>query len=148
MVFSTERSGRRSGSSSIDRNRRSESSSRVMKVAHASLVLIGSDPGAARCLVRGAGHRAGTGAPPTRFEFAETHMGSEFKVVLYTADESIARSASRAAFARIAALDAILSDYQPDSELMRLCAGPAGPRSPVSADLFDVLERSRSMYER
>ena len=56
-------------------------------------------------------------------------MGSEFKIVLYTPDEATASSASRAAFERIAALDATLSDYQPESELMRLCdraGGPAG----------------------
>jgi thiamine biosynthesis lipoprotein len=88
------------------------------------------------------------GPKPQRFEFAETHMGSEFKIVLYTLDESIARRASRAAFERIAALDATLSDYQPDSELMRLCGQAGGPPVAVSADLFDVLERSRAMFER
>ena len=30
-----------------------------------------------------------------RFEFAETHMGSEFKIVLYSPDEATARRASR-----------------------------------------------------
>jgi thiamine biosynthesis lipoprotein len=84
----------------------------------------------------------------TRFEFAETHMGSEFKLVLYSNDEASARSASRLAFARIAALDATLSDYQPESELMRLCDKAGGPPVPVSQDLFDVLERSLQMYER
>jgi FAD:protein FMN transferase len=96
------------------------------------------------CLALG----AGPGARPSRHESAETHMGSEFKIVLYTADASLARSASRAAFARIAALDAALSDYRPESELMRLCARAGGPPVPVSADLFDVLARSRAMYER
>jgi thiamine biosynthesis lipoprotein len=84
----------------------------------------------------------------SRFEFAETHMGSQFKLILYSADESTARRASRAAFARIAALDATLSDYQPESELMRLCARAGGPPVPVSKDMFDVLDRSRAMYER
>ena len=88
------------------------------------------------------------GARPARFEFAETHMGSEFKIVLYTADGSIARSASREAFARIAALDATLSDYQPESELMRLCDRAGQGPVAVSADLFDVLDRSRRMFER
>ena len=87
-------------------------------------------------------------ARATRFEFAETHMGSEFKIVLYSTDEATARRASRAAFERIAALDAILSDYHPESELMRLCDQAGGPPVAVSADLFDVLEQSRSMYER
>ena len=66
-------------------------------------------------------------------------MGSAFKIVLYTADEATARRASRAAFERIAALDAILSDYEPESELMRLCDRAGGPPVAVSDDLFDVL---------
>jgi thiamine biosynthesis lipoprotein len=83
-----------------------------------------------------------------RFEFTETHMGSEFKIVLYTTDASTARSASRAAFERIATLDRILSDYQPDSELMRLCDQAGGPPMPVSADLFEVLARSQEMSRK
>ena len=76
-------------------------------------------------------------------------MGSAFKIVLYTADEPTARRASRAAFERIAALDATLSDYQPESELMRLCDQAGGPPVPVSADLFDVLDALASdVYER
>src|SRR4051812_3546636 len=63
----------------------------------------------------------------SRYEYVATHMGSPFKLVLYSADEPAARRASRAAFDRIAALDAALSDYNPDSELMRLCARAGGP---------------------
>ncbi len=83
-----------------------------------------------------------------RFEFAETHMGSEFKIVLYSPDESSARRASRAAFNRVAVLDAAMSDYQPESELMRLCDRAGGPPVRVSKDLFDILQRSKAMYER
>ncbi len=86
--------------------------------------------------------------PLHRFELAETHMGSEFKIVLYSPDEPTARRACRLAFERIAALDAIFSDYQPESELMRLCDKAGGPPIEVSADLFDILQRSKSMYER
>ena len=75
-------------------------------------------------------------------------MGSEFKLVLYCADAATARRASRAAFDRIAALDATLSDYEPESELMRLCDRAGGPPVPVSDDLFRVLERSQEMSER
>ena len=59
----------------------------------------------------------GPGARPARFEFTETHMGSPFKIVLYSPDGAAARRASRAAFDRIAALDAAFSDYQPLSGL-------------------------------
>ena len=79
------------------------------------------------------------GSGPSRFEFAETHMGSECRLVLYTAREADARRASAAAFARIAELDRELSDYDPDSELMRLCARAGGDAVPVSDDLFRIL---------
>lgn len=92
----------------------------------------------------------GAGRDPalSRFEFAETHMGSVFKVVLYSPDEPTASRASRAAFDRIAALDGILSDYNPDSELMRLCSQAGGPPVRVSDDLFEVLDRAREASER
>ncbi|WZO96623.1 FAD:protein FMN transferase [Isosphaeraceae bacterium EP7] len=77
-----------------------------------------------------------------RFEFVETHMGSPFHLVLYTEDEASARSSSAKAFARIAELDLALSDYNPESELMRLCGRAGGGPVSVSADLFDVLRRS------
>ncbi|MFO0908365.1 MAG: FAD:protein FMN transferase [Isosphaeraceae bacterium] len=89
-------------------------------------------------------------AEPTlrRFEAAETHMGSEFKLVLYCPDEATASRASRAAFDRIATLDSIFSDYQPESELMRLCDRAGGPPVRVSRDLFLILQRARTMFER
>jgi len=91
---------------------------------------------------------AGPGEPLTRYEFDETHMGSQFHLVLYSPDAATARRASRAAYDRIAALDAALSDYNPDSELMRLCDRAGGPPVKVSDDLFDVLQRAYVMYER
>lgn len=83
-----------------------------------------------------------------RFEFAETHMGTSFHLVLYTEDEPTARRASRAAFARIGALDGLLSDYNPESELMRLCDRAGGPPVPVSDALFEVLTRAKAVYEQ
>jgi thiamine biosynthesis lipoprotein len=95
---------------------------------------------------------AAFGAEPgpglARFEFDETHMGSSFHIVLYSTDEATARRASLAAFARVAELDATLSDYKPESELMRLCREAGGPPVPVSADLFRVLDASKRMSER
>jgi thiamine biosynthesis lipoprotein len=84
----------------------------------------------------------------SRFEFVETHMGSTFKILLYSTDTTTARSASRLAFDRIAALDATLSDYQPESELSRLSLKAGGPPVAVSFDLFDILERSKQFYVR
>ena len=84
----------------------------------------------------------------SRFEFEETHMASPFHIVLYSTDDSSARRASRAAYDRIAALNAILSDYDPESELSRLGRSAGGGPVVVSADLFEVLRRSKEIYER
>ena len=92
--------------------------------------------------------RVGDAPNLARFEAIETHMGSEFKIVLYSPDGATASLAFRAAFARIAALDKALSDYDPESELMRLCDRAGGPAMKVGDDLFDVLARSVAMAER
>ena len=44
-------------------------------------------------------------------------MGTLFRIKLYAENENSAQRAFRAAFDRIAELDSILSDYQPQSEL-------------------------------
>ncbi|BCW97334.1 MAG: hypothetical protein KatS3mg024_0161 [Armatimonadota bacterium] len=67
-------------------------------------------------------------------------MGVQARITLYARDEAAALSAARAAFARIAELEEIFSDYRPGSELMRLCAGAGGAPRHVSRELFEVLE--------
>jgi len=76
-----------------------------------------------------------------RFEFTEVHMGVPVRMVLYASSEPQAAEAGRTAFARIRGLDAIMSDYRPDSELVRLGA-TAGQPAPVSEELFAVLGRA------
>src|SRR5271156_3762315 len=71
-----------------------------------------------------------------RFEFTQIHMGTEFRIVLYAPDEATAKKASEAAFARIAELDGIMSDYKQTSELMQLCKKAGGDPVAVSEDLF------------
>lgn len=85
---------------------------------------------------------------PKRFEFRETHMGSEFTLLIYSNDADLASRAARSAFDRIASLDATLSDYRTDSELMRLCDQAGGPPVAVSPELFAILRRSRDLSER
>jgi thiamine biosynthesis lipoprotein len=84
-------------------------------------------------------------SPLKRFHYKEPHMGTQFQIILYAPDEQTAKKASRAAFDRIAALDACMSDYKPDSELMRLCARAGGEPVPVSEDLFVVLSRAQQV---
>ncbi len=83
--------------------------------------------------------------PAQRFEFTHPAMGTLFGLTLFAADETAARSAANAAFRRIDALEDIMSDYQADSELMRLCEQPPGKPVPVSAELFDILQRAQKI---
>lgn len=81
-------------------------------------------------------------APLDRYVFTEPHMGTTFRIILYAPDEATAKAAAKAAFARVAELNAIMSDYQPTSELMRLCQKAGGAPVEVSIDLFDILRKS------
>jgi thiamine biosynthesis lipoprotein len=81
-----------------------------------------------------------------RFEFSQVHMGMPVRVVLYAAEPALGERAARAAFARVAELDAMLSDYRPDSELSRLSA-TSGVWTPVSTDLFAVLTLALKVAE-
>jgi thiamine biosynthesis lipoprotein len=83
-----------------------------------------------------------------RHTFAEPHMGTRIQITVYAADEATARRAARAAFDRVAALDGIMSDYRPTSELMRLCQQAGGEPVRVSEDLFQVLSRSQDLSRR
>ncbi len=76
-----------------------------------------------------------------RFEFSQAQMGVEFRVTLYAADESTARSAVEAAYARVAELNTVLSDYDSDSELSRLSQGSgSGEWRIISPELWRILE--------
>jgi thiamine biosynthesis lipoprotein len=72
-------------------------------------------------------------------------MGVDARLVVYAPNQPAAEAACIAAFARIAALDSIMSDYRRDSELMRLCAQAGGPPVGVSPDLFLVLRRAQEV---
>jgi thiamine biosynthesis lipoprotein len=75
-------------------------------------------------------------------------MGTLFRIIVYAPDEGAARAGANAAFARVAALNAIMSDYDPASELMKLCARAGGPPVRVSEDLYAVLKRAQEVSAR
>ena len=83
-----------------------------------------------------------------KYRFGEPHMGTTVEVIFYAADEATAKKAAKAAFARVAKLDGIMSDYRPASELMQLCKKAGGPPVPVSKDLFTVLEYAQEVSRR
>lgn len=78
-----------------------------------------------------------------RFEFHEPHLGTIVDLTLYASDETVANQSARAAYSRIEELNRILSDYNPDSEVMRLCrTAGTGQAVKVSPELYEVLARS------
>lgn len=81
-----------------------------------------------------------------RFEFTRPQMGVPFRLVFYGTDAARAAAAADAAFGRVAQLNRIFSDYDPDSEANLLChETPVGQPVPVSPDLWHVLERSQRL---
>lgn len=58
-----------------------------------------------------------------------------------------AGAAMSAAFDEIARIEAIMSEWQPTSELSRVNAAAGGERMPLSPELFAVLKRSREISE-
>lgn len=77
-----------------------------------------------------------------RFDFSAPLMATTFRITLHAESKAQAETAAAAAFRRIAALNAVCSDYEPNSELMQLVN--AGPEKPfqASADLFAIITRA------
>jgi len=101
------------------------------------------------CLLAGAIPAAPADEPAlARYEFLRVEMAVPIKIVLYAADEATAGEAARAAFGRIHELDGILSDYDPESELRRLCRD-SGEGRPVrvSDELWQVLNQAQALSE-
>lgn len=87
--------------------------------------------------------------PLSRYQAREPHMGVDVTLTLYAPSEAVANDAVKAGFQRIAELNKVFSDYDPESEAMRLCAmRPVGQPVPISEDLFIVLTEARKWSEK
>ncbi len=89
----------------------------------------------------------GDDSPLERHEFVQIRMGVPVRITVYAPDKAVAIQATDAAYARLKALDRCLSDYDPDSELNRLCKHPPGEAVAVSDDLWYMLEQSEKYAE-
>ncbi len=69
-------------------------------------------------------------------------MGVPARIVIYGPDKNAATEAAAAAFARLAELDSIMSDYRRDSDLNHLCERGVGAGTPVREELYDILRLS------
>jgi thiamine biosynthesis lipoprotein len=88
---------------------------------------------------------------PARYEFDEPHMGTKVTITVYADDRTKAVTAVRAAFKRIREIEAALSDYKKDSEVMRLCrANDADPgrATPVGDDMAVVLKTALDVSKK
>lgn len=80
-----------------------------------------------------------------RYEFSHPQMGTVFRLVFYTEkDSATAQSIAKQVFDRVDTLNAIFSDYLPESELNRLSdkAG-SGKKIQVSEPLWEILRLSK-----
>ncbi|WP_437204706.1 FAD:protein FMN transferase [Planctomicrobium sp. SH664] len=81
-----------------------------------------------------------------RFEFQRIRMGIPVSLTVYASTQESANEATNAAYARLKQLDQLLSDYDDDSELMRVCKGAAvGVPQAVSPDFWLVLQRAQQL---
>ncbi len=85
------------------------------------------------------------GRAEERFDFSGPGMATTFRLACYATDRATAEQAAAACFERIAQLHAVCTDYDPTSELMRLCAPEAVHPTRVSPELFGVLERAMAL---
>ena len=84
--------------------------------------------------------------PTNQYTFLQIRMGIPVRITLYAPDQATANLASDAAFARFRDLDRVMSDYDPDSELMQLCNSYQLKKPmKVSDDLFAVLSAAQSL---
>lgn len=84
----------------------------------------------------------------TRFEFEQVRFAAPVRLVVYAPSEAVANKASRDVFDRLKHFDHVMSDYDPDSELSRLCAtAGSGQAVKVSNELFAVIAESQRLAE-
>ncbi len=87
----------------------------------------------------------GCAHPLQRFEYNAIVMAADARVVLYARDESIARNAAEEAISRMHELEAIMSSFQPNSELSRLVASEPGVTHRISDELYRVLDAAQQI---
>lgn len=73
-------------------------------------------------------------------------MGTRCRIVVYASAEAEAAEACSAAFDRIVDLEAVMSDYRPDSEAATVLGLEPGVWHPMSEDLARVLRQSEQVW--
>ena len=87
-------------------------------------------------------------AGDVRFVSESVQMAVPFRITLYAKDEATGKAAVDAALERVEALNAMLSDYLPESEINLLSSSSGkGKAVVVSPDLWNVLASSQRIAE-
>ena len=81
----------------------------------------------------------------TRYQYTQLHLGVQVRIVLFTEKEADAIMAATSAYAKIATLEDIFSNYRGDSEISRLTRSDAYEPVLVSKDLFEVVRYAQSV---
>lgn len=82
-----------------------------------------------------------------KWSFERDLMGTRFVIVCYTDDQAAAEKAAEAAFAIGEKVNAVASDYLPESELRQLAQKPIDTPVSLTPLLFDLLEHSRQLSD-
>ncbi len=99
----------------------------------------------AGALLLGCATASAVDATPPLHSFEAPLMGTRFRVLIHSSDAASARKASDAAFDEARRLNQIFSDYDPDSELMRLTRQSPGESIAISAELHELLALSSQL---
>ncbi|MEQ1878555.1 MAG: FAD:protein FMN transferase, partial [Bdellovibrionia bacterium] len=83
-----------------------------------------------------------------RFDFMQKHMGTAFRITVYSESAEAAKKATDLAFERIAAVDRALSDYSQTSELAALQKAPALEWIDISPIFARAVKASIEISER
>lgn len=81
-------------------------------------------------------------AEETRFDFESVQMATKFHLSLHAENREKAEKAAEDAFEHVAALTAVFSDYEPNSELNRLNASKPNEPFQASLELVEIIARS------
>jgi len=86
-----------------------------------------------------------TDAEPTLVERSHVSMGSSVNLTAWTSDTASADEAFKSVFAEFDRLDALMSVWKEESEIVRLNAAAGKKAVPVSAEVRDVLNAARDV---
>ncbi len=82
------------------------------------------------------------------FHYSAPHLGTVVLLLFFADSQDEASALSKICFQRIEELDAILSDYRPESELSMLSKKPIGQAHKVSDLLFAVIAQAQAVSEK